>query len=408
MTASGRQALGGPLLLLLIAVSAIGPLTLNGVLPATSAIMIELSTRYEVAQLVLTIFLAANLVSQLVLGPAADRYGRRPVLIVSLLVFVVGSLVCAMATSIELLLAGRFVQGVGGAVCVFLPRTIVRDIHSQGRAASVIGYMTTAMMVAPLFGPALGGWMTDHGSWRLMYFALALMAALLVFAAWRYQPETLREHAEGDAAGARRSFFASSAELLKHKGFVACTCMLSGAVGVYYGFLSGAPYLAMESRGMSASAYGSWFAMVAIGYLSGNLAAGRLSERLGVNRMIMIGFMPFLAGVLLFWLLLPLHHPLALFLPMMIVAFSNGMSLPSMLTTAMSFRPSLAASASGLAGSAQTAFGVVLSVAAGYLLPSGDIWLFVLLSLSAVVSVIGLILMRQSSRLADEASAAAL
>ncbi len=396
--------LGGPLLGVLIAVSAIGPLALNGVLPATSAVMTELETRYGVAQLVLTVFLTANLVSQLVLGPAADRHGRRPVMLFSLLVFVIGSLVCASAISIEMLLAGRFVQGVGGAVCVFLPRTIVRDIYTQGRAASVIGYMTTAMMVAPLFGPAMGGWITDHASWRLMYVGLAGLAALLMLAGWRFQPETLSS-LRGDNPHTRQgSFFASSGILLRDGGFVSCTCMLAGSVGVYYGFLSGAPYLAMESRGLSASTYGIWFAMVAVGYLSGNLVAGRLSERLGVQRMIFIGFVPFLSGVTLFWVLFPLHHPVALFLPMMLVAFSNGMSLPNMIMVAMSIRPELAASASGLAGSAQTAFGVVLSVAVGYLLPMGDRWLFVLLSLSAAVSVMGLLMMLRLQRRVSLAS----
>ncbi|ASJ71491.1 multidrug effflux MFS transporter [Granulosicoccus antarcticus] len=382
--------LGAPLLCFLIAVSAIGPLTLNGVLPATSAVMTELATRYEVAQLVLTVFLVANLVSQLVLGPAADRYGRRPVMLFSLSVFVVGSLICASANSIEWLLAGRFVQGVGGAVCVFLPRTIVRDIYEQGRAASVIGYMTTAMMVAPLFGPALGGWITDHASWRLMYAGLACLGILLLLAGWRYQPETLVSLRSKPSTAPGTSFFASSGLLLRDPGFVACGCMLAGSVGVYYGFLSGAPYLAMESRGLSATDYGRWFGMVAIGYLCGNLAAGKLSERLGVQKMIFMGFLPFLAGVALFWILLPLHHPVALFMPMMLAAFSNGMSLPSMFTVAMSIRPELSASASGLAGSLQTAFGVVLSIAIGYLLPMGDYWLFVLLTLSASISVVGL------------------
>lgn len=391
--------MGAPFLALLVAVSAIGPLTLNGVLPATSAVMTDLATRYEVAQLVLTVFLAANLVSQLVLGPAADRYGRRPVMLFSLLVFAMGSVICASAMSIEMLLAGRFVQGIGGAVCVFLPRTIVRDIYSEGRAASVIGYMTTAMMVAPLFGPALGGWITDHASWRLMYLGLGGLAVLLMVSAWRFQPEThISPGSDGQHAG-QGAFFASSGILLRDGAFMACTCMLAGSVGVYYGFLSGAPYLAMESRGLSASAYGIWFAMVALGYLSGNLVAGKLSERLGVQKMIFIGYVPFISGVTLFWVLFPLHHPVALFLPMMLVAFSNGMSLPNMITVAMSVRPDLAASASGLAGSAQTAFGVVLSVAVGYLLPMGDRWLFVLLSLSAAVSVTGLLMtLRQRRR----------
>ncbi len=119
------KTLGLPLLFLLIAVAAIGPIALNGVLPATSAIMAELDAPYKVTQLVLTVFLFANLLSQLIMGPAADRFGRRPVMLLSLAIFIVGSILCASAVSIEWLLFGRFIQGVGGAVCVFLPRTIV-------------------------------------------------------------------------------------------------------------------------------------------------------------------------------------------------------------------------------------------------------------------------------------------
>lgn len=385
--------LGTPLLLLLIAIAAIGPLGLNGVLPATSAIMSELATRYEVVQLVLTVFLFANLVSQLVLGPAADHYGRRPVMLISLIVFVLGSFICAYASSIEWLLAGRFVQGVGGAVCVVLPRTIVRDIYKEGRAASVIGYMTTAMMVAPLFGPAIGGWITDTYSWRYMYGGLGVFGCVLLLSSFKYQHETLaklQSVVPATEVEPRPSFFLSSTVLLKNSGFLACICMQAGAVGVYYCFLAGAPYVVMESRGISASSYGAWFAMVAIGYLSGNLVAGTFSERMGVHQMILWGFIPFLMGILLFWVLLPFHHPIGLFLPMAIVAFSNGMSLPSMFTVSMSIRPELAASASGLAGSVQTAVGVVLTLAVGYILPFGDIGLFVLISLSAVLCVFGL------------------
>ncbi|MFK7854516.1 MAG: multidrug effflux MFS transporter [Granulosicoccus sp.] len=395
------KTLGLPLLLLLIVVSAIGPMTLNGVLPATTAIMLELNTPYEMAQLVLTIFLLASLISQLVLGPAADRFGRRPIMLLGLCVFVVGSLVCAAAMSIEWLLFGRFIQGVGGAVCVFLPRTIVRDVFSRDRAASVIGYMTTAMMVAPLFGPAVGGWVTDLYSWRYMYAGLAALSSLLILFAWLHQVETLASKQVGATAEPRgESMMSSSMILLRNPRFLACACMQAGAVGVYYAFLAGAPYVAMESRGLSASSYGIWFAMVATGYLSGNLIAGKFSERYGVERMILWGFVPFAIGVSLFWILSPFSHPISLFLPMQLVAFSNGVSLPSMISVAMSIQPKLAASASGLAGSMQTAFGVILTFMVGYLLPFGDSWLFVLLSISACLSVWGLWLTRQQQRLA--------
>ncbi|MEE9321696.1 MAG: multidrug effflux MFS transporter [Granulosicoccus sp.] len=379
------------LLLLLIGISAIGPLALNGVLPANSAIMDELATRYGLAQLVLTVFLLASLISQLFLGPAADRHGRRPVMLASLAVFTVGSLLCAVAPSIEWLLAARFMQGFGSAVCVFLPRTIVHDIFPRDRAASVIGYMTTAMMLAPMFGPAVGGWVTDELSWRYMYAGLALLGTGFILLSWRYQPETQAvrsSHAAVDSS-IRPTLWSAASVLLRQRMFIAYAIMLSGAVGVYYNFLAGAPYVAMESRGLSASSYGAWFSMVAIGYLLGNLIAGHYSARIGVRRMIQLGLIPLFLGVALFWVFSNWHHPLALFIPMQIVAVSNGMSLPNLISGAMSVRPDLAASASGLAGSLQTAVGVLLSIAVGYLLPFSDNWLFVLASLSLGLSLFG-------------------
>ena len=401
------KTLGLPLLLLLIAISAIGPLTLNGVLPATSAIMAELDAPYKLAQLVLTVFLFASLLSQLIMGPAADHFGRRPIMVFSLAIFILGSLLCATATSIEWLLLGRFVQGIGGAVCVILPRTIVRDLFSRDRAASVIGYMTTAMMVAPLFGPAVGGWVTDLYSWRYLYAGLAAIACLLVLFALRYQRETLASKLVNALPETEKeSMLSSTMVLLRDTRFLACAAMQTGAVGVYYAFLAGAPYVAMESRGLSASSYGMWFAMVAIGYLSGNLIAGRFSDRLGVDRMILLGFVPFIIGIVLLWLLLPLSHPISLFLPMQLLALSNGMSLPSMFSVAMSIRPTLAATASGLAGSAQTAFGVVLTFVVGYVLPYGDAWLFALMTLSAVLSLWGLFISRRQLRTSELSNSA--
>ena len=421
VAASGAEAPRGAglsrvLLLALVGISTIGPLALNGVLPATSAIMTELGTGYALAQLVLTVYLFATLVSQMVLGPLADRRGRRAVMIGGLVLFAVGSVGCALAPSIELLLVGRFVQGFGGAVCLFLPRTIVRDVHARDRSASVIGYMTTAMMVAPLFGPALGGWITDQTSWRWMYVGLAVLGIAFAALAHRVQYETLGRVFDGAGgvppepaagpgavdrtlAGSRAAVSGAAvpspetaapfATLLRLRVFVGYALLMAGTVGVYYTFLAGAPYVAMESRGLDASRFGAWFALVPIGYLTGNLVAGRFSERVGVARMIAVGLVPFALGVAMFWLLAGWSHPLGLFLPMQLVALSNGMSLPNMISGAMSVRPALAASASGLAGGVQTAVGVVLTLAAGLVLPRGDAWLFVLISGSAALAAFG-------------------
>ena len=411
-----RPAEGGGLdlvaLSLLVGIAGLGPVALNGVLPATGAVMRELGAGYGAAQLVLTVFLVATFSSQIALGRAADRYGRRPVMVASLALFAVGSALCALAPTIGTLLAARFVQGFGGAVCVFLPRTIVRDVYPQDRAASVIGYVTTATMIAPMFGPAVGGWVTERGDWRWMYLGLAALGALFAALAWRSlretrgalgqgvaaapTPDTARAGA-GTAAGAGRSWSGRGARgpvatLLAEAEFRAVSLVLAGSVGIYYSFLAGAPWVAMESRGMGAADYGRWFALVAIGYLVGNLAAGRLSARLGTRRMIGLGVVPLAAGVAGFVAFAGVATPAALFGPMVVVAFSNGMVLPNASSALMSVRPELAGTASGLAGSFQTGAGVLLTVAIGLALGRSDAWLFVAVVACACVAFAGLAL----------------
>ena len=360
---------------------------MNGVLPAHSVVMQEFETRYGVVQLVLTVFLMASFFGQMLLGNAADRFGRRPIMIAGLIIFAVGGFLCALAPSIELLLSARFIQGFGASVCMFLPRAIVRDVFTRDKSASMIGYMTTAMMVAPLFGPMLGGWVTDNLSWRWLYAGLGFCGLLFTCLAYLFLNETLAERADN---APRLSYFAASTVLLKLRTFIASALMMSGAIGMYYSFLAGAPYILLESRGLSASEYGMWFACVAIGYLSGNLIAGRFTQTRGVRRMIQIGCVPGVIGVLLFWLLSLWQHPLGMFFPMLFVALSNGISLPSMTATAMSVREDLISSAAGLSGACQIAFGVFVTFVLGTALPMSDFWLLYMISACAAIWLFGM------------------
>jgi len=388
-SAKGSATIALPPFWLLIIISATGPLVLNGVLPANTTIMAEFETNYGTVQLVLSFFLLALLFGQILLGNAADRFGRRPIMLLSLIGFSIGSLLCAVAPNIESLLAARCVQGFFAASSTFLPRAMVRDVFGPEKSASMMGYMTVAMMVAPMFGPAIGGFITDNFSWRLMYAGLAAIGTLLCLFSWLIMHET---RSASTAASNRTSLLRASKDLLQIRAFIACTIMLSGSIGIYYAFLAGSPFVMMEAREYSASEFGAWFAVVPIGYLSGNFIAGRFSERLGINRMIFYGAFPGLFGVCLLWLLSFSTHPLSLFIPMNLVALSNGMSLPNLMSAAMSVRSDLVSSAAGLSGAIQTGFGVVLTFALGLLLTSDDNWLNIAVTFSAALWICGLCL----------------
>jgi len=372
---------------LLVIISALAPIIMNGVLPANSAITAEFEVSPALEPWTLTIFLIASLIAQPVLGNLADRWGRRPVMIFSLGLFALGCFVSAYSSSITWMFVGRFLQGFGGSVCMFLPRTIVRDQFPVNRAASMIAYMTMAMMIAPMFGPAFGGWVTEEFDWRYLYIILGLIGVSVAIAAWRSLVETHRP-----ALGQKSEpFFRAAFTLLSMPEFRSYAFLIAGSVGVYYSFLGSASYLIMDLRGVSPFSFGRWFMVVAIGYLSGNAFAAIYSERFGVKRMITLGHIPLSIGVVGFWLVYMIdssEFPVALFFPMMCVAFSNGMSLPSLTSGVMGVYPPLAASASGIAGALQTGVGILLTIALSMMLPKSEVWFQVLITCSALAGML--------------------
>ena len=381
-----------PPLWLLVVISALAPITMNGVLPANTAVMHALNTNYSMAQLTLSIYLFASMISQVVLGNLADRRGRRPVMIGGLILFGCGGVVCAVAPGIEILLAGRFIQGFGSSVCVFLTRTIMRDVHPKDKAASAIGYMITAMMVAPLFGPALFGWITDVSSWRIMYVLLALAGFALAWLSYRHQHETLRtEHKP------KQSGWQSNKDLLQEREYLAYVLIMCGSVGIYYCYLAGALYVVMELRNHSATTYGTWFSMVAIGYLAGNFIAGRFSESLGTQKMLVLSMVPLIIGVIMFWAFSGTDHLMGLFLPMLLIGLSNGVCLPNLTSAAMSVHSDSAGIASGLLGTLQIGTAIVITLALSATLQQSELPLYIAITLSGVLALLGLgILLRKA------------
>ena len=380
---------GVPSFWLLVFVSALGPISMNSVLPANVAIMEDLAVSYGQAQLVLTVYLISMLVFQLVSGSLSDRFGRRSVVIGGLAFFVAGSVLCSMAQSIEWLLFGRFVQGIGGAVCISMPRTMVRDSLPRDQAASAMGYLSTVMMLAPLLGPALGGWLTQTVGWRWMYGVIAGVSFLILLASIFRLVETRPESTQEQES---YSFSHALKGLISDRQFLATMLIMTGSTGVYYVFLAGAPYVTINLYGYSPAEYGVWFACTGLGYMSGNFVAGRWSVKVGAERMIKLGMIPLFISVFLVWALSPWELAFALFIPAFAFAFCNGICIPNLTSIALGVKPEFAGTASGLMGVAQLGAGVVLSSVLGVVLAESPVPLFTLMTLSLGIGVIGLLI----------------
>jgi MFS transporter, DHA1 family, multidrug resistance protein len=352
------------LLPLLVLVSMTSPLALNIILPSLPSFPKTFSTTKETAQLTLSLFLGAMGIAQLVIGPLADRLGRRPVLIGGLALFVLASVVAVFSTTIGMLIAARIVQAFGAVAGLTIARTVVRDVYPREQSASMIGYVTMGMVVAPMLAPALGGVLDEAYGWQAIFIACALLGV----AAFAASLLTLRETRPVDLQAATVKQVATrSWQLLNTRSFLGFAGSSAFASAMFFSFVGAAPYIVQEQLGLSKDVYGYWFACIAFGYMIGNFFSGRYSERVGVHRMMLIGnVLCILSGLLITGLSLAGYfNPAAIFLPAVLMSLGNGLVLPNAIAGAVSVDPRAVGAASGLTGFLQTGIGGLSSFIAG-------------------------------------------
>ncbi len=354
----------GQLLVVLIIATGIGILSMNMVLPSLPSMAKDFNTSYGGAQYVLTVFLFALSVAQLAYGSVSDRFGRRPVMIAGLAIFVVGCAICAFATSLPMLLVGRVIQGAGGCAGMVLGRAILRDLFDRDRAASLLGYVTMSMVVAPMIGPALGGLFEETLGWRAGFVLLVFAGAAVLALVTLRLPET--HYNRGESSGFSH-LLRAAAMLAGNRVFLLYTAIMAFTSGTFFSFLGGAPYIVIELMDRGPGEFGLWAMMLAGGYMAGNFVTGRYAQRLGTRRMIQIGTALGVIGgaTLVGFAAFGPNVPLALFAPMMVVTFSNGLVMASAISSAVSVRPDLAGAASGLSGAVQIATGAVGTIIVG-------------------------------------------
>ncbi|WP_157015532.1 multidrug effflux MFS transporter [Mesorhizobium xinjiangense] len=353
-----------PHIVTLVMATATGALAMNVFLPSLPSIARHFETDNAVAQLVVSLYLAATAGLQLLIGPASDRYGRRPVMLSCLVVFLIGTVASLFVTTIELLLACRVLQAFAAAGMV-LSRAIIRDTVGTDEAASKIGYVTMGMALVPMIGPVIGGFLDEWYGWQST-FVLTLVFGLTAFTIV-YLDLNETNHAPTPSMLAQ---FRSYPELATSRRFWAYTMTAAFTSGAFFAFLGGGPYVSTEILGLKPSGYGLYFMLISLGYMGGNFISARFARRFGINRMMLAGNVIVATGMIVSLLLFSsgFVHALSLFGPAMLLGFGNGMTLPSANAGIVSVRPHLAGSASGLGGAMQIGGGAALSVIAGLLL----------------------------------------
>ncbi len=349
---------------LLVALTSIGPFTLQILVPSLPGLARLFGVAAASAQLALTGYLAGVAVGQLLYGPLSDRFGRKPLAVAGLALFVAASLGSALATTVSGLILGRIVQAVGGCSGMVLARAMIRDCFPRDRAASVMAFVLAGMTAAPMLAPVLGGLLEEAFGWRAILLLTALAgAALLAVVVFRLEETLPAPHPLPGVAG----FLRANLGLLRLPGFLVFAGAFSASSGVFFSFLGGAPFVVVEGLGLAPTTYGLAFALVSIAYAGGNMVTARFAQRLGIARLLGFGTSVTFLGAAAALALVLSRPPslLNLFGPALLMAVGNGIAQANALAGAVSVRPGLAGTASGLSGALQMGFGALATVLVG-------------------------------------------
>ena len=353
----------GPRLSILILLSALGILPINIFLPSLPNMAADFGVDYGVAGLTLVTYAAVSAFLQIIMGPFSDRYGRRPVVLCSLALFVIATIGCALATDFRTFLLCRALQAVI-APTYAVSLAVIRDTSDEYETASTIGYVAMAWAVAPMLGPSIGG-LLDHAlEWRASFWFLAGLGAFVFALVWYDLAET-NKFRSNSIAGQFRDY----PHLLRSRLYWAYALCMTFSIGAFYAFLAGAPLVAQSVFNLTPLVSGAYLGSITGGFIFGSFLAGRYSHRFKQTTTLVAGRVLACAGLLAGLVLLGagIDHVMAFFAPCLFVGISNGLTMPSAHAGAMSVRPTLAGSAAGLASAITIACAAFISWVASVL-----------------------------------------
>lgn len=351
--------LRGSLLLTLAALSAFGPMSLDLYLPAFPSIASSLGVAPADVQVTFSACLIGLGLGQLVYGPLADRFGRKPPLIAGLALYVVASLLCAVAPSLAMLTGMRLLQGLGGCAGMVIARAIVRDCFAGPALARSFSVITSVAMLAPLVAPSLGAGILQVAGWRSMFVVIAAFGAACLVATL-FLPEThgpdrrlaygVREAARGYGA------------LLRQRRFLVPAAVVVLAAGTLMAYISSSSVVFMEGYGIAPSVFALVFGLLAACFIAGLRANIVLLRRYPsyvlVRAYVLVEVPVLLALLVLFLVGAPVWAPLA---AVGVVMFCLGGTLPNATAETMEPFARNAGSASALLGTMQMGFAGILA-----------------------------------------------
>jgi DHA1 family bicyclomycin/chloramphenicol resistance-like MFS transporter len=349
---------------LLVLVTFSGTLAMHMFVPALTTAAHELGTTPAAVQMTISLYVLGLAFGQLAYGPLSDKYGRRPTLLTGLTLYTAAGVVCMLATSVQVLVAARFAQALGGCAGLLLARAIVRDTANADDTLRRLAMMSLMTMVGPGLAPLLGALVVTSFGWRYIFVFSVALGVIGLALTWRLLPET--RHADA-TEGPRSTLSADYMTLLRSPAFVGCVIGGGCATTGFYAFVAAAPFIFVEELHQPLEAVGVYLCLLIVGMSTGNVIASRLVRRVSLNRL-MVGANAISVACALFLLAATLMfglNTICLVVTMFVYCVGAGMCSPAVSTKAMSVNPKVTGSAAGLYGFAQMAIGAACTSLAG-------------------------------------------
>ena len=355
------------LLALLIAMTGVGSLSLNILVPAIPSMVAKFATEPANVQLTVSLYLLGLAVAQLIFGPLSDRFGRRPVVLAGLALATVASTAAIFAANIASLITARVVQSLGASTGQTIGRAIIRDLYDREQAASMIGLVTSVVVLMPMAAPLIGGILDTLFGWESIFVFTTILSLTVFVWAVIALPETRKGSTAPGERGHFRADLAALASSPRFFGYALCAGLGSAP---FFSFLGGAPHVVVSMLGRTSAEYGLWFFVPSVGFMAGNFAVSRLTARFGINALIWWGVVLTIVGCLinvLVYVAIPGWDMATIFLPQIMIGFGNGLLLPTSVAGAVSIRPQVAGTASGMTGFIQMAIGAAAAQLGGHI-----------------------------------------
>lgn len=338
------------------ALSAFGPLTIDMYLPALPALSRDLDASASLVQLTLSAFMVGLALGQLVVGPLSDALGRRRPLVAGLVVYVAGSLACAVAPSVPLLVGARVVEALGAAAAIVIARAMVRDLFEGTAMTRFLSLMMLVNGLAPILAPVVGAQVLRVTSWRGVFVVLTVFGVLLLVTVALALPDTLAPHRRTPARlGAHLQAYR---RLLGDRGFMACALSSGLAFAAMFAYISGSTFVLQDVHGLSPQGFSLVFAVNSLGIVALSQVNGRLVQRVPERTLLTAGLVSAATGGLVVLVAVLAGLPLVLLLAgLFVVVASVGLISPNATSLALAEHGSSAGAASALLGMLQFVFG---------------------------------------------------